>query len=41
MPLECLTFSHPHQQETAEDVCKSCTQISVSDLKEVVHPQAH
>ena len=25
MPLGCLTFSHPHQQKTAEVVFKSCT----------------
>ena len=30
MPLGCLTFSHPHQQKTAEVVFKSCT-----------HPHAH
>ena len=42
MMLGCLTFSHPHQQKTAEAVFKSCTQISnLSDLKEIVHPCAH
>ena len=31
MQLGCLTFSHPHQQKTAEvQVFKSCTQICVT-----------